>query len=339
MSQIGQILASRYRLLDQLGQGGMGTVWRAEHVALGSKVAVKLIEPAIATTPDALERFYREAKAAAALACPHVVQIYDYGVDDGIPYIAMELLDGESLGDRLERTRTMSPAETLRVLTHACIALAKAHAAGVVHRDIKPDNIFLTQGYDGLLLAKILDFGVAKDISGVASISSHTRTGSMIGSPYYMSPEQIQNTKSVDYRTDLWAIGIIAFECLTGQKPFNSDSLGGLLVQICTGILPVPSLIASVPIGFDDWFAKACTNNAAARFQNAQEMVEGLRLVVAGEPTSFQPVPSNRSTVVLDSSSSPGIPSQGVVSGYTQVGPGGAATAVSTGSGGRAATG
>ncbi len=285
MTEPERVLAERYRLIEPLGQGGMGTVWRAEHVELGSKVAIKLIDAGIAESSDALGRFKREAKAAAALASAHVVQIFDYGVDNGTPYIAMELLDGESLGDRLDRTGTLSPKETLRVLTHAGFALDRAHEAGIVHRDIKPDNIFLTKGEEGEFLGKILDFGVAKaktqDLAGAAS--SHTRTGALVGSPYYMSPEQVRHTKDVDHRADLWALGVIAFECLVGSRPFESEALGDLLILICTEDAPVPSERGPVPAGFDAWFTKACARKPDDRFQSAKEMVEALREVIAGE--------------------------------------------------------
>ena len=285
MSYPERVLADRYRLVEPLGQGGMGTVWRAEHVELGSKVAVKLIDEGIAESQEALARFKREAKAAATLNSVHVVQIFDYGIDDGTPYIAMEMLDGESLGDRLDRTLTISVPETVRVITHAARALDKAHEAGIVHRDMKPDNIFLTEGEDGELHAKLLDFGVAKaksaDLAGAAS--SHTRTGALVGSPYYMSPEQVRHTKDVDYHTDLWALGVITFECLLGSRPFESDALGDLLILICTEDLPVPSERGEVPKGFDAWFAKACARKPEDRFNSAKEMAEALRALVSGE--------------------------------------------------------
>lgn len=285
MTEPERVLADRYRLIEPLGQGGMGTVWRAEHVELGSKVAVKLIDEGIAESSDALGRFKREAKAAAALASAHVVQIFDYGVDNGTPYIAMELLDGESLGERLDRTGTLSPEETLRVLTHATRALDRAHEAGIVHRDMKPDNIFLTKGEDGQFLGKILDFGVAKaktaDLAGAAS--SHTRTGALVGSPYYMSPEQVRHTKDVDHRADLWALGVITYECLLGTRPFESEALGDLLILICTEDAPIPSEQGSVPEGFDAWFLKACARKPEDRFQSGREMVDALRALMAGE--------------------------------------------------------
>ena len=281
------IVGNRYRLIQLIGQGAMGTVWCAEHIRLGSRVAIKLIETSIAQNPEVLERFQREAKAAAAISCPYVVQIYDFGVDDGIPYIAMELLVGESLGDRIKRAFWLNAPDTYRILSHVGMALEKAHEAGLVHRDIKPDNIFLTQGHDGQVLAKVLDFGVAKDLSAMSQGSSHTRTGAMIGSPCYMSPEQIEGKKFIDHRADLWALGVIAFECLTGRRPFMGEGLAALLYRICNEPLPIPSTVASVPVGFDMWFAKACTRDPNYRFQHSREMVEALGQVLSGQAMGF----------------------------------------------------
>src|SRR5512145_2183865 len=206
----GQVLAEKYRLISMLGQGGMGSVWRAEHLALRSPVAVKLIDPALTQDEEACARFMREAQSAASLRSPHVVQILDYGVDAGIPYIVMELLEGESLASRLERMRRLSPVETARVMTDVCRAVGRAHQAGIVHRDLKPDNIFLVPN-DESEIAKVLDFGIAKSkMAAQLGVGSGTRTGTMLGTLYYMSPEQVGGAKTVDWRSDLWALGIIA---------------------------------------------------------------------------------------------------------------------------------
>src|SRR3954471_14894368 len=192
----GRVIAGRYRLVSQLGQGGMGSVWRADHITLSSPVAIKLIDPEIARRPEMLERFQREAQSSAALRSPHVVQILDYGVDDGVPYIAMELLEGESLASRLTRLGRLPYAETARFVSHIGRALAKAHEAGVIHRDLKPDNVFLVQN-DDREIAKVLDFGIAK-ITGLGPGTGQaltTRTGAILGTPSYMSPEQAQGTK------------------------------------------------------------------------------------------------------------------------------------------------
>jgi serine/threonine-protein kinase len=280
----GAVLAGKYELGRKLGQGGMGAVWHAEHVQLRSPVAIKLIDEQIARNPEALARFMREAQSAAALRSPHVVQILDYGADRGVPYIAMELLEGESLADRLERVGRLPPAEVAQIMTEVARAMSKAHELSIVHRDLKPDNIFLVKN-DEIEVTKVLDFGIAKATPGIGvASSSETRTGAILGTPHYMSPEQAEGTKLVDHRTDLWALGVIAFECLVGKRPFDSDALGSLLLAICTRPIPVPSAMGLNLPGFDAWFAKACARELDERFQSARELANELRRVVGGTP-------------------------------------------------------
>jgi serine/threonine protein kinase len=279
-----RVLAGRYKLELRMGAGGMGTIWRAEHLVLQAPVAVKLIDRDAVPDEDTVARFLREAKAAAALRSPHVVQIIDYGVDGQLPFMVMELLEGENLAQRLKRSRRLSRQDTARILTHVGRAMVRAHEAGIVHRDLKPDNVFLVRNEDEEH-AKVLDFGVAKvEQAALGPEGTRTRTGSILGTPYYMSPEQAQGNKAVDYRSDLWALGVIAFECLTGKRPFYSDGLGDLVLTICVRDLPVPSDIAPVPLGFDRWFARACARDPEARFQNAREMTEALRDALGLEP-------------------------------------------------------
>ena len=261
----------------------MGSVWLAQHLTLRSPVAIKLIDPGIATNPEALSRFLREAQAAASLRSPHVVQILDHGVDEGVPFIVMELLDGESLASRLERQRRLAPFETAHLMMQVARAMTKAHDAGIVHRDLKPDNIFIVKN-DEEEIAKVLDFGVAKSHThGVGAVSSATRTGSVLGTSYYMSPEQAEGSKSVDHRTDIWAMGVIAWECLLGARPFEAETLGGLLLAICAREMPAPSRMGSVPAGFDAWFARACSRDLNYRFTSAREAAQELRNVCAGQ--------------------------------------------------------
>jgi eukaryotic-like serine/threonine-protein kinase len=281
-----QVLSGKYRLDRELGRGGMGSVWLAQHLTLHSPVAIKLIDATIATNPEALSRFLREAQAAASLRSPHVVQILDHGVDNGVPFIVMELLDGESLAARIERVSRLSPQDTARIMTQVGRAMTKAHEAGVVHRDLKPDNIFLVRN-DEEEIAKVLDFGIAKaNTLGVASVSSATRTGSVLGTPYYMSPEQAEGAKGVDHRTDIWAMGVIACECLTGLRPFDAETLGAMLLAICAREMPVPSRLGPVPPAFDAWFARACSRDVNQRFSTAKEAAHELRSVCAGESMS-----------------------------------------------------
>ncbi len=279
----GSVLAGKYRLESLLGRGGMGSVWRATHLGLEAPVAIKLIDPHVMSNPEAIGRFHREARAAAGLRSPHVVQILDHGVDEAthVPFIAMELMEGESLAQRLARLGRLSPAETARVITHVSRALVRAHEGGVVHRDLKPDNVFLVQNEDEEL-AKVLDFGIAKAQSALATDSA-TRTGAVMGTPYYMSPEQISGAKNVDFRTDLWALGVMTVECLTGRRPFDADSIGGLTLKICVEPVPPPSTFGPVPPGFDAWFERAVARDVNRRFGSAREAAEELRRVCAGE--------------------------------------------------------
>src|SRR5262245_54286880 len=272
-----RILAGRYRLEARMGAGGMGAIWRAEHLVLKAPVAVKLIDRDAVPDEDTMARFLREAQAAAALRSPHVVQIIDYGVDGKIPFMVMELLEGENLAQRLKRMRRLSRQETARVLTQLGRAIQRAHEAGIVHPNAKTENVFVVRN-EGDEIAKVLVFGVAKlERANLGQEGTRTRTGSILGTPYYMSPEQAQGNKTVDYRSDLWSLGVIAFECIVGKRPFFSDGLGDLVLTICVRDLPVPSDTAPVPLGFDRWFARACNREPNQRFQSARELTEGLR--------------------------------------------------------------
>jgi len=276
----GTVLADRYRLVERLGEGSMGSVWRAEHLTLGSEVAIKLLDASIARHSVALARFMREARSAASLKSVHVVQIHDFGVFGEIPYIAMELLRGETLGARVRRLGKLDPGETAQILTHVARAIGKAHEAGVVHRDLKPDNIFLVRE-DDEEFAKVLDFGVAKAGEGVFA-ATLTSAGKLLGTPAYMSAEQAAGTP-VDRRTDLWAMAVIAFECLTGTLPFIGDDLPDLLHAIHDGPIPIPSRLGRVPVGFDAWFARGVARRLDDRFRSAREMAAELRRICADD--------------------------------------------------------
>ncbi len=277
----GHILADKYQLAECIGRGGMGEVWRAQHLALKADVAIKFIRTALSGAEEMTTRFVREAQAAAAIRSAHVVQILDYGMDGDMAYIVMELMQGESLGALLAREGRVTPDVLSRIMTHVARALARAHEAGIVHRDLKPDNIYLTQA-DDELIAKVLDFGIAKFQPGVTgTLDSNTRTGAMMGTPYYMSPEQAEGERQVDFRTDIWAMGVISYQALLGKLPFDSDALGGLLLRICSHPIPVPSQVGPVPQGFDQWFATAVNRDANARFASAKDAATALKDVCA----------------------------------------------------------
>ena len=256
----------------------MGSVWEGVHITLGNRVAVKFIETDYAESEEARTRFENEARAAARLQSKYVVHVYDYGVmPDGRPFIVMEYLDGESLDARLERLGKMTVEDTTRIITQVSRALAKAHAAGIVHRDLKPENVFLVNDEeDAADIAKVVDFGIAKFTDTSMGVSSSTRTGSVLGTPYYMSPEQARGLRSVDFRSDLWSLGVIAFRCLTGRYPFEGEAIGDLLVKICTAPLPKPSSYGNIPLGFDDWFEKAMQREPSLRFASAGELADQL---------------------------------------------------------------
>lgn len=290
----GDVVGGHFRLMTELGQGGMGTVWLAEHLRLRSQVAVKIIDPVIAMDPRAVHRFLREARTAAALRSPHIVQILDYGVDGERPYIAMEMLDGESLAQRIHRDGRLSVAETARVLRHVARALGRAHDAGIVHRDLKPENIFVVKNDDETMI-KVLDFGIAKARPAQAdqAISSlATRTGTLLGTPHFMSPEQTEGLASVDFRADLWALGVVAFECLLGELPFKGNTVTQVALAICRDPMPIPSQVGPVLAGFDAWFARACARDPNERFESAKEaaaafeQLESVKKVPDSRPSS-----------------------------------------------------
>jgi serine/threonine-protein kinase len=278
--EAGRILHDRYRLIRPIGHGSQASVWIAEHLALTTTVAVKLIDPELAKKESARERFRREATAAAQLRSAHVVQILDHGIEGDQPFIVMELLDGEDLFERLTHRTRISLRETSKVVTQVARALTRAHAAGIVHRDLKPENIFLVPNDDDEVV-KVLDFGVAKFKDPGKAAMQRTGLGTLIGTPHYMSPEQVKGISEIDYRADLWALGVIAFQCVTGELPFDSEGVGDLLIKISIGDIPVPSKIfPSIPANFDAWFLRACDRDPAKRFQSAREMAVALGGVV-----------------------------------------------------------
>jgi serine/threonine-protein kinase len=273
------VIAERFKLNRLLGQGGMGSVWHATHLGLDIPCAVKFIEGEFAQMAEAQARFEREAKAAASLRSPHVVQILDHGIFEGTPYIAMELLDGEEFGKRLHRIGRMPPAEVVKVISEVGRALTKAHAIGIVHRDLKPENIYLVRD-DDREIAKVLDFGIAKATGAGGIDGSNTKTGAMLGTPYYMSPEQAQGVKAVDHRSDLWSLGVIVFQALTGRLPFESEALGDLLVRIIVAPVPMAAqFVNDLPPTFDQWWAKASQREPSMRFQSSKEFCESLAAV------------------------------------------------------------
>jgi class 3 adenylate cyclase/tRNA A-37 threonylcarbamoyl transferase component Bud32 len=260
----------------------MGAIWVAFDAQLRRRVALKLMSPDHLASASARSRFEREAMAIAQLQSPHVVQIYDYGVDDGAPYIVMELLEGEDLQARLGRVVRMPPASVAHILSQAAKALGAAHGAGIVHRDIKPANIFLARA-DTDEIVKVLDFGVAALVTGLSAGDLHvTRAGGVVGTPHYMAPEQVRGSKGVDYRADLWSLGVVAYRAVTGRLPFDAEAFGELLIQICTDPIPPPSkILPELGAELDRFFERALARDPSKRFGSARELAAAFAEIAA----------------------------------------------------------
>jgi serine/threonine-protein kinase len=272
-------VAERFRLIRELGRGGMGSVWLAEHTGLEVHCAIKFIDRDGRDYEELCTRFEREAKAAAQLRSPNVVQILDYGVWQDVPYIAMEYLEGEDLAQRLDRVWVLAPGETCYLTSQVARALSKAHAAGIVHRDLKPENVFLAHDGDEETV-KVLDFGIAKRPSTEIG-DTGTKTGSLLGTPFYMSPEQARGVKAVDYRSDLWSLAVIVYQCLTGQLPFESEGLGDVLAKIMYEPLPIPTRVKpDLPVTVDSWWQRAAAREPDHRFQTAKELADELAIAL-----------------------------------------------------------
>ncbi|MDB4997629.1 MAG: serine/threonine protein kinase [Myxococcaceae bacterium] len=286
-ARAGITLNDRYALEAKIGEGGMGEVWRAKHLALDNPVAIKFLTANVGASEAVQKRFLVEAKVTAQLKSRHAVQVFDFGVTtDGHPYLVMELLQGETLKARIGRLRRIDPESTVKILGAASKALARAHSLGIIHRDFKPDNVFLTKNEEGEDEVKVVDFGVAKLLGGmeedpqtptdeqiadaVTSLDSLTRTGRLVGTPHYMSPEQIRMSAELGPAADIWALGVVAFECLTGKHPFQGNNVLEVFAAIQLGqARSALELEPSLPKAFEKWFARACAVHAADRFPDA----------------------------------------------------------------------
>lgn len=285
---IGTVLSGKYRVVQEVGRGGMAAVYEARHVEIGKRVAIKVLNPELAAVSSVVERFIREARAAAAIESPHICGMHDVDrLDDGRPYLVMDFLEGESLFQRLQKLGRFEPLDVVRIFSQIARGLQKAHDSGIIHRDLKPENVFLARNDEGEESAKIVDFGLAKFYEGGEGSAEKrlTRDGAIFGTPLYMSPEQVVGDGKVDYRADLWALGCMAYECLTGHSVWNNDrGLAMVLAQIAAEALPVPSQrFPGLPKGFDGWFFKALDRDPDLRFQSARELASELAIALGYE--------------------------------------------------------
>jgi serine/threonine protein kinase len=278
----GEMLLGKYRVERVLGQGGMGVVVAAKHIQLGELFAIKFLLPAGMANPLAVERFLREARAAARLRGEHVTRVVDVGsLPNGAPYMVMEYLHGDDLR-RIARDRGPLPMSVaIDYLLQACDALSEAHAAGIVHRDIKPSNLFLTRRANGTACIKVLDFGISKQLSG--DDVELTRTGDLVGSPLYMSPEQLTHARQVDTRSDTWSLGMVLFKLLTGKVPFFGDSLPEIIGRVLQAeAVPPSSLRPDLPPALDAVVGRCLRKLPEQRYARVEDLAADLRAVLAG---------------------------------------------------------
>ena len=284
----GEVLAGKYRVERVLGVGGMGAVVAAHHVQLDTKVALKFLLPAMLEHPEAVGRFAREARAAVKITSEHVARVFDVGtLESGAPYLVMEFLEGVDLGSRLRQRGPLPIEQAVDFVLQASVAIADAHSLGIVHRDLKPANLFCVLRNDGTLVIKVLDFGISKTTQHSASdaVSSMTQTSAGMGSPLYMSPEQMQATRDVDAQTDIWAIGVTLYELLAGAPPFTGESYAEIAIRVATAPLaPLRSRRPDAPAGLEEVVGKCLAKDKSRRFSDVAEFAEAL--AAFGSPRS-----------------------------------------------------
>ncbi len=295
---VGTTIDSRYDVTRVIGAGGMGAVYEAQHVGTGRRVAIKVISTGDLTKDAQLVgRFQREAKAAGAIDTQHICQVLDTGTDPtlGLPFMVMEYMTGEDVQQLLRRVGPLSADLSLRIVAQVCVGLQKAHETNVVHRDIKPANIFLAKSDADVVVVKVLDFGIAKvkmETASEAGDAGLTRTGTMLGSPLYMSPEQARGSKSIDHRADVWSLGVVLYEMLCGRTPFHHiDALGELIIAICS---EEPKAVQD----YASWVSpevaaivhRALRVNPAERYQTAEEMLDAVKALLPSGMTVDEPM-------------------------------------------------
>ncbi len=275
----GTLLADRYRIKRLLGEGAMGAVYEAEHIGIGRRVCVKVLHDRFSGNEQAMARFNREVRAATATGHENIVEVFDFGIHQSVPFIVMEMLRGETLVDRMA-VGPIGAATAVRIVGQMLSALASSHAAGVVHRDLKPANVFLAFRGDDHEFVKLLDFGVSKIRRTDPNERNRTREGAVIGTPAYMAPEQWMGRRDVDHRADLFSVGVILYELLTGGLPYEGETDGEIFLELVRGQgePPPPSVIApESPAPLDPVVLRAVRRSRDERFQTAQDFLEALR--------------------------------------------------------------
>ncbi|MBK8697727.1 MAG: serine/threonine protein kinase [Deltaproteobacteria bacterium] len=292
----------RYRVVRQIGRGGMGAVYEAVHSDLEKRVALKVLLPSTASQTELVARFEREARAAARVRHPNVVDVSDVGVEAGVAWLVMEHLEGEDLSGLLRREGALPLARVAELMLPVLGAVEAAHSLGVVHRDLKPENIFLARMGDGTIVPKVLDFGISK-MAPAGGGPALTSTGIMMGTPCYMSPEQAQSSRGVDGRSDQFSIGVILYECATGRRPFEGETFFSILTAIVEGRYTRPrELCPGLPERFEAMVVRALERSPDARFPSVAALAEELRACSSEVPAAVPapvPAPTPTPTVAM----------------------------------------
>ncbi|MFO0606084.1 MAG: serine/threonine-protein kinase [Polyangiales bacterium] len=285
----GAVIAGRYRLVRPLGEGGMGEVWEAEHTLMRRRVAIKLLRADRARRGEAVKRMIHEAEAAGRVRHPNTVEVLDVGADvDGTVFLVQELLEGVDLRRHLAARGALSPAEAVGLLVPVMEGAAAAHRLAILHRDIKPENVFLARGAGGAVVPRLIDFGLSKILDATRESLTLTREGSILGTPYYLSPEQARGETSVGAGADVWAMGVIFFEAIAGRHPFQAPNYNALMIAIVSDPIPRLDAVApDVPAALADAVARALDRDRARRFEDMGAFLDAVRAATTdGLPTA-----------------------------------------------------
>jgi serine/threonine protein kinase len=310
MVEPGQVLDGKYRIVRLIGEGGMGAVFEGENVRISRRVAIKVLHGAALSNAETVQRFEREAQAAGRIGSDHILEILDLGtLPDGERYMVMEFLAGDTLSGRIKQAGRLEPKQIVELTRQALVGLGAAHAAGIVHRDLKPDNIFVLREKAGIRdYVKIIDFGISK-FNALGGDMSMTRTGAVMGTPYYMSPEQAKGSGQVDQRSDLYAIGVIMYEAATGSVPFNANTFNELLFKIVlSDPAPLAELVPNIHPGFAAVVARAMARDPAQRFGSAAEMMQALDSLQLGSAQATGQYPAAPFVTQTVGGQGPGVP-------------------------------